>query len=139
MAKVPRNFRLLEELERGEKGLSDGAVSYGLSDGDDMLMRQWNGTILGPHPSPHEGRIYTLAITCDMDYPERPPKLKFITKVNMTCVHSDTGVVDPNKLPVLARWNRDYTIETCLLELRKEMVSKDNRKLSQPPEGAMFN
>lgn len=28
------------------------ACSYGLSDGDDLLMSNWNGTILGP---PHVG------------------------------------------------------------------------------------
>lgn len=51
---VPRNFRLLEELEKGEKGIGDGACSYGLAD-DDILMHNWHATILG---APHVKYIY---------------------------------------------------------------------------------
>ncbi|KAH7856008.1 hypothetical protein Vadar_031551 [Vaccinium darrowii] len=131
---VPRNFRLLEELERGEKGIGDGTVSYGMDDGDDIYMRSWTGTIIGPHNSVHEGRIYQLKLFCDKDYPEKPPSVRFHSRINMTCVNHETGVVEPKKFGILANWQREYTMEDILTQLKKEMAAAHNRKLVQPPE-----
>ncbi|XP_008777784.2 zinc finger protein VAR3, chloroplastic [Phoenix dactylifera] len=132
---VPRNFRLLEELERGEKGIGDGTVSYGMDDADDIFMRSWTGTIIGPHNTVHEGRIYQLKLFCDKDYPDNPPTVRFQTRINMTCVNQETGVVEPSLFPMLANWQREHTMEDILVNLKKEMSSSQNRKLYQPPEG----
>ncbi|CAO2044299.1 unnamed protein product, partial [Urochloa humidicola] len=136
--RLPRNFRLLEELERGEKGIGDGTVSYGMDDGDDILMRSWTGTIIGPLNSVHEGRIYQVKLLCDKEYPDKPPSVRFHSRINLTCVNQDTGMVEANKLPMLSNWQREYTMEHILTHLKKEMAAPHNRKLAQPPEGTFF-
>jgi ubiquitin-conjugating enzyme E2 variant len=126
-----------QELEKGEKGIGDGTVSYGMDGSDDMLMKNWTGTIIGPANSAHDGRIYTLKLYCDETYPERPPQVRFQSRVNMSCVLPD-GRIDVGRFPVLGNWRRDYTMETILTELRREMVAPANKKLAQPPEGTTY-
>lgn len=46
--------------------------------------------------------------------------------------------VDNRSVPILSKWQRDYTIKTVLTELRRLMTLKENMKLSQPPEGSTF-
>lgn len=46
--------------------------------------------------------------------------------------------MDPKKLPVLAGWQRDHTLEAVLTDIRKAFSKPEYRKLQQPAEGATY-
>ncbi len=135
-ASVPRNFRLLEELEKGEKGLGDPNVSYGLQQGDDITLTNWTGTIFGPPGGTHENRIANLQMTCGPNYPLQPPSVRFTSRINLGCVNQTTGAVEGFRM--LTSWSPAYTLETILLELRKEMCTPSNKRLPQTAEDTEF-
>lgn len=86
----------------------------------------------------HENRIYALKIICGAEYPDQPPQMQFVSRINLPCVDQKTGKIDKLKLPCLSAWRRNFTLETVLAELRREMASPANKKLSQPSEGSTF-
>ncbi|KAJ2715500.1 E2 ubiquitin-conjugating protein mms2 [Coemansia spiralis] len=137
MSEVPRNFRLLKELEDGEKGIGDGYCSYGLEKQDETLMYNWTGTIFGPPGTPFDGRIYQLHIHCDDEYPKEPPTVRFITCINLPGVDQETGKVNPEEIECLDKWKPSNTIYTVLRSIFSKMTKRESR-LAQPPERATY-
>ncbi|KAJ9551553.1 hypothetical protein OSB04_015598 [Centaurea solstitialis] len=46
--------------------------------------------------------------------------------------------VEPEKFGIPVNWQREYTMEDTLTQLKKEMAAPHNRELVQPPEGMFF-
>jgi len=125
---VPRTFCLLAELEKE----GDGIVSYGLEDPEDNTFTNWNGSILA-----NNAILYELKIVCGNDYPKVPPKVKFVTKINLPCVNQSNGEIISTSLNILKNWNKDCTIESYLQPIKNQM-DKSLSKLKQPPEKSKF-
>ena len=99
--RVPRNFKLLAELEAAEKGQYTDAKKYGDDcnwinvglDGADATFTHWNATII-PHQGGHIGdRIYTLKLTAGPGYPDDPPLIRFVNQVALGSVNN-RGIVE---------------------------------------------
>lgn len=74
----------------------------------------WNATILGPDNSPYTGGLFQLDIRFPTDYPFKPPKISFITRIYHPNVNSNGSIC----LDILTKnWSPALTISKTLLSI----------------------
>ena len=133
---VPRNFRLLEELEIGEKEQElPAGISFGLEDQADATFTNWIGTIIGAHGTRFDQRLVSIKFVCGEEYPKKAPIVKFISRVNLPFVDGSGNII-PGKLSTLQPWNQKTTILDILVEIQSLM--KKYGHTAQPPEGSTY-
>lgn len=80
--------------------------------GDDMFT--WQATIMGPGDSPYQGGVFFLTIKFPTDYPFKPPKIQFQTKIYHPNINSNGGIC----LDILKdQWSPALTISKVLLSI----------------------
>ena len=102
--------RITKELENLNKD-PPANCSAG-PDGDDIF--HWTATIMGPVGTPYNGGVFYLNITFPSNYPFKPPKVSFVTKIYHPNINSSGGIC----LDVLKdQWSPALTIDKILLSI----------------------
>ncbi|XP_026157247.1 ubiquitin-conjugating enzyme E2 D2-like isoform X1 [Mastacembelus armatus] len=80
--------------------------------GDDMF--HWQATIMGPSDSPYQGGVFFLTIHFPTDYPFKPPKVAFTTRIYHPNINSNGSIC----LDILrSQWSPALTISKVLLSI----------------------
>lgn len=103
--------RILREFSDLQKdpvpGCSAGPV-------DESNIFHWTAAIIGPEGSPYAGGFFQLDITFPTDYPFKPPKIAFTTKIFHPNINVQGGIC----LDILKdQWSPALTITKVLLSI----------------------
>lgn len=104
--------RITKEYKDLQKGDGPSNVSAGPVDEKDMF--RWRATILGPDGSPYQGGVFFLEIVFPLDYPFKPPRVQFKTKVYHPNINEQGGIC----LDILRdQWTPALSVSKLLLSI----------------------
>uniref|UniRef100_A0ACD5V9X8 Uncharacterized protein n=1 Tax=Avena sativa TaxID=4498 RepID=A0ACD5V9X8_AVESA len=103
--------RIVKELRDLQRDPPTSCSAGPVSSGD---MFHWQATIMGPGESPYSGGVFVVSIHFPPDYPFKPPKVAFKTKVFHPNINSNGNIC----LDILKdQWSPALTIAKVLLSI----------------------
>ena len=74
---TPARRRLMRDFRRLQKDPPQGVTGAPMA--SDIM--KWNAVIFGPDDTPWEGGTFNLLMEFSEEYPNKPPKVTFVTKL----------------------------------------------------------
>lgn len=108
---TPARRRLMRDFKRLQE---DPPAGVSGAPCDNNIM-QWNAVIFGPADTPFEDGTFKLTITFTEEYPNKPPTVRFVSKMFHPNVYADGGIC----LDILQnRWSPTYDVSAILTSIQ---------------------
>ena len=108
---TPARKRLLRDFKRLQKDPPSGIQAAPL----DSNIMAWQAVIIGPDDTPWEGGTFKLHLEFTEDYPNKPPVVKFVSKLFHPNVYNDGKIC----LDILQnQWSPIYDISAILTSIQ---------------------
>ena len=97
---------------------------------------RWAATMMGPEDSPYHGGVFFLTIDFPQDYPFKPPKVTFQTKVYHPNINSNGAIcIDILK----TNWSPALTIQKELLSIMSMLTDPNPADPLEPEIAHVYN
>lgn len=117
---MSRAKRIMKELQAVK---DDPAAKINLEFVNESDIHHLKGSFLGPPGTPYQGGVFVVDIEVPMEYPFKPPKMKFDTKVYHPNISSVTGAIC---LDILKNaWSPVITLKSALISLQALLQSPE--------------
>ncbi|KAH7826595.1 putative Ubiquitin-conjugating enzyme E2 2 [Monocercomonoides exilis] len=108
---TPSRRRLMRDFKNLQQDPPSGIT--GAPKEDDMMF--WNAVIFGPDDTPWEGGTFKLTMQFSEEYPNKPPVVKFVTKIFHPNVYTDGSIC----LDILQKqWSPIYDVTAILTSIQ---------------------
>eukprot|EP00924_Labyrinthula_sp_SR-Ha-C_P006839 augustus_masked-scaffold_8-processed-gene-2.2-mRNA-1 protein AED:0.07 eAED:0.07 QI:0/-1/0/1/-1/1/1/0/155 len=109
--------RLQKELSNLKKAAAKGETNFTAAPAESkgsLNYQHWKCTLKGPAETPYEGGTFDLTMEFPADYPYKPPKVRFMTKIYHPNINSTGDIC----LDILKdQWSPALTIDKVLLSI----------------------
>jgi ubiquitin-conjugating enzyme E2 D/E len=102
---------------------------------NDENVYKWTGSIIGPEGSPYAGGVFWLDIDFPVDYPFKPPRVTFTTKVFHPNINTQGGIC----LDILKdQWSPALSIGKVLLSISSLLTDPNPKDPLVPDIAQMY-
>jgi len=133
MSAVRRLQKELTEVNDAST-LDQQNMIYSVSPNGDNLF-SWSGYIFGPSGSPYQGGAFKISIDYPTNYPFRPPKIVFLTKIYHPNI-SGSGMIC---LDILKdKWSPALTIAKVLMSISSLLTDPNPNDPLEPDVARVY-